>query len=108
MATPILPARVTNYTGTDEQLDAFDMNAIVVLTNGSAATLDIPDDDVVDFPIGTQITVIQGGAGAVTITADGSATVTGVGAAGVATVSAGDHARLVKTAANTWYCVVDT
>ena len=105
MATPILPARVTNYTGTDEQLDAFDMNAVVVVTNGSAATLDIPDDDVVDFPIGTSIVVVQGGAGAVTVTADGDATVTGPA---VATVSAGDQAFLFKTAANTWVCSVQT
>jgi len=105
MATPILSARHTLYTGTDEQLDAYDMCATVVVTNASAATLDIPDDSVVDFPLGTTVIVVQGGAGAVTVTADGDATVTGTT---LVTATAGDQVYLVKYAANKWGAQVGT
>ena len=106
MATPVLPARVVNYTGAGPHiLDAFAQNAVVVVTHGSAAAVHLPDEDAVNFPIGTQITIVQGGAGTVTTTAPGDAAIAGPAAA---TVSAADTALLVKYAADTWAISVQT
>lgn len=105
MTTPVLPARARSTTSTDSSFLWDDMNGLVVVTNGSAATIDIPDASVVDFPVGTTFTVVQGGAGAVTVTADGDAT---IGGTAQASVSAGDVVRVYKTGADSWVSHVDT
>ncbi|MGY3436451.1 MULTISPECIES: hypothetical protein [unclassified Marinovum] len=57
------------------------------MTSASAATLTVPANSAVAFPIGTEIEVVALGAGVVTITGDTGVTINGV-AAGSADVAA--------------------
>lgn len=79
---------------------------LVTRSNASASTMTIPLNSSVAFPVGTCISVLNKGAGAVTIS----------GAAGVTVLSAGATAAspvlnqykscaLIQTSANNWYVV---
>ena len=57
-------------TGTSYTLALTDVAKVVTLTNAAAITLTVPTNASVAFPIGTQILLYQGGAGAVTIAGD--------------------------------------
>lgn len=105
MATPILSSRLKAYTGAGAHLlDAFAQNAVITVSHGSAASVTLPDESAVNFPIGTVITVVQIGAGAVTVTAPGDATIVGT----AATVAAGDMLLVVKTATDAWHVALAT
>jgi hypothetical protein len=95
-----------NQTGTTYTPVISDAGDVVTLTNGSAITVTVPLNSSVAFPIGTQITFAQTGAGQVTF----------AGAVGV-TVNSADSAlklrtqyssgTLIKTATNTWLLIGD-
>lgn len=104
MATPILPSRLKAYTGAANTVDAFAMNSVVTVSHGSATTLTLPESTTVDFPLGTVITVVQVGAGAVTVAKTGSDTIVGT----VATAAAGDMLIVVKTTATGWHSALAT
>lgn len=105
MATPVLSSRLVAYTGAGAHLlDAFAQNAVVTVSHGSAASVTIPDATSVDFPLGTQIHVIQVGAGAVTVTVPGSDTIAGT----AATAAAGDTLIVTKTTATGWHSALAT
>ena len=105
MATPVLPTRLQAYTGAGAHLlDAFAQNGVVTVSHGSAASVTLPDNSAVAFPIGTQIHVIQVGAGAVTVTVPGSDTIAGT----AATAAAGDTLILTKTTATGWHSALAT
>jgi hypothetical protein len=57
-------------TGTSYTLALTDVAKVVTLTNAAAITVTVPTNASVAFPIGTQILLYQGGAGAVTIAGD--------------------------------------
>jgi hypothetical protein len=57
-------------TGTTYTLALTDVAKVVTLTNAAAITVTVPTNASVAFPIGTQILLYQGGAGAVTIAGD--------------------------------------
>lgn len=98
--TPVLSSRLISYAGAGPHvLDAYSQNATVVVNHGTAAAVHVPNDSVVPFPVGTQITVVQQGAGAVTVTVPGSDTL--VGSAN-ATAGAGQRAFLTKIAPTVW------
>jgi hypothetical protein len=81
------------------------------MNNGSANTFSIPTDASVDFPVGSQITVIQIGAGQTTIQAVTPATTT-INSTG-ATATAPklrvrySSATCIKLSANNWIVVGD-
>lgn len=104
MATPVLSTRLKAYTGAANTLDAFAQNAVITVSHGSATTLTLPESTTVNFPIGTIITVVQIGAGAVTVAKTGSDTIVGT----VATVAAGDMLIVVKTTATGWHSALAT
>lgn len=64
-------AHINAQTGTTYTLDASDNGKIVQLTNGAAIALTVPNS----FPVGFNCTIVQGGAGQVTIASTGSGTV---------------------------------
>lgn len=93
-------------SGTTYTLALTDAGDVVTLTNGSAITLTVPLNSSVAFPIGTQVTLAQMGAGQVTV----------AGAVGVTVYSADSFLKLrtqyssgtlIKTATNTWLLIGD-
>jgi hypothetical protein len=97
---------LNNQTGTTYTLVAGDAGDLVTLSNAAAITLTVPTNASVAFATGTQITIIQTGAGQVTV----------AGAVGV-TVSASDSATklrtqysaatLIKTGTDSWVLIGD-
>ncbi len=98
---------VTNaQTGTTYTLVLTDAGKLVEMSNAAAITLTIPTNSSVAFPTGTQIDLLQTGAGQVT-----------VGGAGVTLQSEGSKlklkgqyaaATLIKRATNTWVLIGNT
>ena len=66
----ITNAQVASYT-----LVLADKDKLVEVSNASANTLTVPLNSSVAFPVGTQITILQTGAGQTTITATGGVTI---------------------------------
>lgn len=88
-------------TGTTYTLALTDAGEAVTLTNAGAITLTIPTNATAAFDIGTQIVLVQGGAGTVTVAPAGGVTMNSLGAANDIAGQWG-VARLLKTATNTW------
>lgn len=81
---------------------------LVQTTNASTKTVSIPTDASVAFPTGTAITILNTGAGLLTINAvtSGTTTVTSAGAVSASpTVMQYKAAVCIKTAANAWTVV---
>ena len=101
-----LPSIVRATNSTSFTLGILNQGGVLLTTSGSATDVIIPTNATTAFPIGTTITVIQEGGGAVTIS----------GAVGVTLRSAQAHTRLshqysvgnlVKTDTNVWYLYGD-
>jgi len=86
-------------------------NTLVTASNASAQTYSIPTNANVAYPIGSQINIIQIGAGQVTINAvtSGTTTVLSNGATAAAPKLRVQYssATLLKVATDTWYVVGD-
>jgi len=79
---------------------------LVTRSNASASTLTIPTNASVAFPVGTVITVLNKGAGAVTISGAGGVTVLSAGTTAASPIlSQYKSCALMQVAANTWYVV---
>lgn len=81
---------------------------LVIASNASTKTFSIPTDATYAFPNGTAITVLNSGAGALTINAvtSGTTTVTSAGATSASpTVAQYKAAVCIKTATNAWTIV---
>lgn len=115
---------LTNKTLTDPKINlAFDAETasytavlannsqVVTMNNASANTFSIPTNASVQFPIGTQINVLQIGAGQTTIQAVTSGTTsilsTGATAAAPKLRARYSMATCIKSATDTWYVVGD-
>ena len=82
--------------------------ALVPMNKATAVAFKIPTDASVAFPVGTAITVLNKGAGAVTISAvtSGTTTINSAGAVPAApTLAQFKSAVCVKSAVNVWYVV---
>lgn len=115
---------LTNKTLTDPKINlAFDAETasytavlannsqVVTMDNASANTFSIPTNASVAFPIGTQINVLQIGAGQTTIQAVTSGTTTILSTAATAAApkirARYGMATCIKSATDTWYVVGD-
>jgi hypothetical protein len=81
---------------------------LVPMNKATAVAFKIPTDASVAFPVGTAITILNKGVGAVTISAvtSGTTTINSGGATPAApTLAQYKSAACIKTAANTWYVV---
>jgi hypothetical protein len=79
---------------------------LITRSNASASTLTIPTNASVAFPVGTVITVLNKGAGAVTISGAGGVTVLSAGATAASPVlNQYKTCALMQVATNTWYVV---
>jgi len=95
----------TNATTGAYTLVLTDDGRIVEMSNASGTTLTIPLNSSVAFPVGSQITVIQTGAGQTTIA--GAVGVTVNGTPGLKLRAQWSAATLVKRATDTWVAIGD-
>jgi hypothetical protein len=100
---------LNTQSGATYTLASTDQYQVLVLTtNASTKTVSIPTDATYAFPNGTAITILNTGAGALTINAvtAGTTTVTSAGATPASpTVAQYKTAVAIKTAANAWTVV---
>lgn len=92
---------VNAQTGTAYTPVAGDASKLVTMTNAAASTFSVPQDSAAAFPVGSQIEVVQLGAGQVTVNAGAGATLR---VSGLTAKARAQYSRLVvkKIAANTW------
>lgn len=92
-------------SGTTYTLVLADKNKVVELNNASAIALTVPTDATVAYPTGTQITLLQTGAGQVTIAGASGCTVNAT--PGLKMRAQWSSVTLLKRAANTWVAMGD-
>jgi hypothetical protein len=100
---------INTQSGTTYTLASTDQyQALVITSNASTKTVSIPTDATYAFPNGTAITIMNTGAGLLTINAvtSGTTTVTSAGATSASpTVAQYKAAVCLKTATNAWTIV---
>ena len=105
---------LTSFTvGSDQTADytpviADQYQALIPMNKATAVNFTIPTNASVAYPVGTVLTVLNKGAGAVTIKAVTSGTTTVLSAGAVAaqpTLAQYKTAACIKTATDTWYVV---
>lgn len=86
-------------------------NKLVTASNASAQTFSIPTNANVAFPIGTQINLIQLGAGQVTVNAvtSGTTTIVSTGATAASPKCRAQYSAmtLIKRDTDSWYAIGD-
>jgi len=92
-------------TGLTYTLSLSDRSKIVTVDNASANTVTIPTNAAIEFPVGTEIRVLQVGAGTTTIQGDTGVTLNGVSSGSGAMTGQWDEVRLYKKASDEWYAV---
>jgi len=93
-------AKTASYT-----LVLADKNKIVEMGVGSANNLTVPLNSSVAFPVGSQINILQTGAGQTTVVATGGVTINA--SPGLKLRTQWSYATLIKRAENTWVLVGD-
>jgi len=79
---------------------------LVTRSNAGASTLTIPTNASVAFPVGTVITVLNKGAGVVSIAGAATVTVLSAGAvAAIPTLAQYKSCALIQTSVNNWFVV---
>jgi hypothetical protein len=93
---------INAQTGTTFTPGLTDAGKLVTASNAAAISITIPTDASVNFPVGTQLLLMQLGAGQVTVSAVTPGTTTIISRSG--TKTAGQYAliSLIKVAANQW------
>lgn len=108
---PKINLAIDAQTGTAYTVILDDNGQLVTMNNASANTLSIPTDANVNFPVGTQITVLQLGAGQTTINAvtPGTTTINSTGATSAQPKlrTRYSSATCIKLSANNWVVVGD-
>ena len=92
-------------TGTTYTLVAADDGKVVEVSNASSISLTVPLNSSVPFTIGTQIVVLQTGAGQITLAGAGGVTVNGT--PGLKLRAQWSSATLIKRGTDTWVVVGD-
>jgi hypothetical protein len=82
-----------------------DASKLVEINNGSANNLTVPLNSSVAFPIGTQVSILQTGAGQTTIVATGGVTINAT--PGLKLRAQWSSATLIKRGTDTWVAVGD-
>lgn len=111
LTAPVINLGFNAQTGTTYTFALTDNGKLVTASNASAQTYSIPTNATTAFPIGTQINIIQIGAGQVTIQAasSGTTTVSSTGATATAPKLRAQYSSATCIKANTdlWYVVGD-
>ena len=93
---------VNAQTGTAYTLVIGDAGNVVTMDNAAANTLTIPTNASVAFALGTQIDIVQIGAGATTVDGDTGVTVNGISGGGAAINAQLNAVTILKLATDTW------
>jgi hypothetical protein len=108
---PKLNLTINAQTGTTYTFVLTDNGKFITASNAAAQTYSIPTNASVAFPIGTQINLIQIGAGQVTVSAatPGTTTILSNAATAAAPKCRNQYAALtaIKVATDTWYVIGD-
>lgn len=96
----------TNAQAASYTLVLSDAGKIVEVSNASANTLTVPPNSSVAFPVGTQVIVIQTGAGQTTLTAGAGVTINSKDG-DLALSAQWSAATLVKRATDSWIAIGD-
>jgi len=111
LTAPVINLALNAQTGTTYTFVLTDNGKLVTASNASAQTYSIPTNASVSYPIGTQINLIQIGAGQVTVSAATPGTTT---ISSNAATSAGPKCRnqfaaltCIKVATDVWYVIGD-
>jgi hypothetical protein len=106
-ANGLVAFTVKDETGTSYTPVLTDQYQVLITrSNAGASTLTIPTNASVAFEVGTVITVLNKGAGAVTISGAGGVTVLSAGAVAASPVlNQYKSCALIQTSANNWYVV---
>jgi hypothetical protein len=111
LTAPIINLALNAQTGTTYTFVLSDNGKLVTASNASAQTYSIPTNASVAYPVGTQINIIQIGAGQVTIqaTTSGTTTVSSTGATATAPKLRAQYsaATLIKASTDLWYVTGD-
>ena len=94
-------------TGTTYTLALIDHARIVTMNNGAANVITIPLNASVAYPVGTEIRIIQKGAGVTSVTGATGVTLNGISAGSGAITGQWDEVRLYKEATDTWIVTGD-
>jgi len=102
--------RLNNPLVTNAQVASYttvlaDAGALVEMNNGSANNLTVPLNATVAYPTGTQINILQTGAGQTTVVATGGVTINAT--PGLKLRAQWSSATLIKRATDTWVLVGD-
>ena len=103
-AFAVQTAKTADYTAASGD----EYQQLIPMNKATAVAFKIPTDATYAFPVGTVITVLSIGVGAVTISAvtPGTTTVLSAGAVAASpTLAQYKSAACIKTAANAWYIV---
>ena len=111
LTAPKINLTLNAQTGTTYTFVLGDNGQLVTASNASAQTFSIPTNASVAFPTGTQINLIQIGAGQVTINAvtSGTTTIASTGATATAPKLRAQYssATLIKASTDLWYVMGD-
>ena len=111
LTDPKINLALNAQTGTTYTFVLTDNGRLVTASNAAAQTYSIPTNASVAYPIGTQINIIQIGAGQVTINAvtSGTTTISSTGATATAPKLRAQYSSATCIKANTdlWYVVGD-
>lgn len=91
--------------GTAYTLEALDRKRVVKMENAVANTVTIPNSSAVQYPIGTEIRIVQTGAGTTTIEADTGVQLNGILAGSGDITGRWDEVRLYHELENQWIAV---
>ena len=100
-----IPTVTNAQSGTTYTLVLGDAGKIVEVSNASAITLTIPTNASVAYPVGTQITILQTGAGQITVAAPSGGTLNAT--PGTKLRAQWSSATLLKRATDTWVLMGD-
>ena len=98
---------LNDQTGTTYQPVLTDQYQVLVTrSNAAASTMVIPANATVAFPVGTVITVLNKGAGLVSVSGAVGVTILSAGAvAAIPTLAQYKSCAIMQTSANNWYVV---
>lgn len=93
----VLDLLTENSKTASHTLALADRNKVVYMTNSTSATITIPNDSTVNFPVGSVIYISRAGSGTVTIAAAG-----GVTASATGDMAVNEELYIRKRGANNW------